>query len=1128
MRIGLLNDINPLQQRFISPLLKAVGDGKKRVSVSGLFGSSGAFLLSCLAGILEETAIVIVPSQEDGEKLYRDISFFLNLQSLQNGRLLFFPQGEILPYEDASPHIDIISRRIKTLSLLLEGGPRMIISPVTSAMQRVLPREILSESVFTVRSSGEIDREGLIMRLSDIGYSRVSLVENRGEFSVRGGIIDIYSTSDAGPVRIELMGDSVDSLRSFAPDTQRSVAEIGEAVILPAMEVVKDAEISAPETEGGTHTIFDYLPDDYIIVSYEPEEIEKRASEFEGEIVDRYLSISGRTSVPVPSRLYILSDGITGLMKERMGIDLYSLPMVNSAGSSAICYDAVLPESLGMGLKGTTVSESISKLGQLRDGDPLLVVVRSKGQEERLLEILGDQGVPSTRWNQTDFFKTAGDRGDHHPVYIAIGDLSSGFISTSAKISVITEEDIYGKGIRLRRPETRKGAAFISSLEDLRPNDLVVHSHHGIGRFIGLKRLTVEGYASDFIIIEYAGRDKLYQPVDRLDNVQKYTGVEGNGPVMDRLGGTSWGRTKQRVKKRVKEMTEDLLKLYAAREMVEGFSFSMDSHLTREFDATFEYEETEDQLKVIEDVKRDMELAKPMDRIVCGDVGYGKTEVAIRAAFKAVLDSKQVAILVPTTLLAEQHYQTFRKRFSPFPVRIEMLSRFRSKNEQKDIIKSVEAGGIDILIGTHRLIQKDVKFNDLGLLVIDEEQRFGVADKERLKHLRKNVDVLTLTATPIPRTLQMSLMGTRDLSVIDTAPHDRLSIRTATTRFDKRIIREAILRELSRGGQVFFVHNRINSIGKMAALLAEIVPEARIATVHGRMGERKLEDLMMRFIAREYDLLLTTTIIESGLDIPSANTIIINRADMFGLAELYQLRGRVGRSGHQAYAYLLLPERRELTDEAKKRIDAIVEFSQLGSGFKVAARDLEIRGAGEVIGREQSGWLSAVGFEMYLRMIEDCVKELKGIRVEEEVDPLLNIPVSAYIPENYISDSSQRLITYKRLSSAREISDLDGLRLEVEDRFGRPPEEVTNLFMVMELRLFAKKLKIIRVDWKIGSGISIQFSKDNKISNKGIDYLLNPKKKIRFTSEFGLEIQADMISWDQVFQVLKEELLRLS
>ncbi len=1127
MRIGLLNDINPLQQRFISPLLKAIGDGNKRVSVSGLFGSSGAFLLSCLAGILDETAIIIVPSQEYGEKLYRDISFFFNLQSLQHERLLFFPQGEILPYEDALPHIDIASQRIKTLSLLLEGGPRMIISPVTSTMQSVLSREVLSESVFTVRSSGEIDREGLIRRLSDIGYDRVSLVENRGEFSVRGGIIDIYSTSDAGPVRIELMGDSVDSLRSFAPDTQRSIAEIGEAVIFPAIEVVKDAENSAPETEGDMHTIFDYLPDDYIIVSYEPDEIVKRVSEFEEEIVDRYLSMSDKSSAPVPSKLYIQAERITGLMKERMGIDVYSLPMVTSAGSTAICYDAVLPESLGMGLKGTTFSESISKLGQLRVGDLLLVVVRSKGQEERLLELLGDQGVPSSRWNQHDYFKIAGDQGDHHPAYIAIGDLSSGFISSSAKISVITEDDIFGKGIRLRRPEGRKGSAFISSLEDLRPNDLVVHSHHGIGRFIGLKRLTVEGYASDFIIIEYAGRDKLYQPVDRLDNVQKYTGADGQGPVMDRLGGASWGKTKQRVKKRVKEMTEDLLKLYAAREVVEGFSFSIDSHLSREFDATFEYEETEDQLKVIEDVKSDMELARPMDRIVCGDVGYGKTEVAIRAAFKAVLDSKQVAILVPTTLLAEQHYQTFRKRFSPFPVRIEMLSRFRSKKEQRDIIKSVEAGGIDILIGTHRLIQKDVKFSDLGLLVIDEEQRFGVADKERLKHLRKNVDVLTLTATPIPRTLQMSLMGARDLSVIDTPPHDRLSIRTATARFDKRIIREAILRELSRGGQVFFVHNRINSIGKMTALLAEIVPEARIATVHGRMSERKLEDLMMRFIAREYDLLLTTTIIESGLDIPSANTIIINRADMFGLAELYQLRGRVGRSGHQAYAYLLLPERRELTDEAKKRIEAIVEFSQLGSGFKIAARDLEIRGAGEVIGREQSGWLSAVGFEMYLRMIEDCVKELKGISVEEEVDPILNIPVPAYIPEDYIPDSSQRLIMYKRLSSTRELSDLDGLRLELEDRYGRPPEEAMNLFLVMALRLFAKKLKIIRVDWKIGRGISIRFSKDNKISSKGIDYLLNPGKKIRFTSEFSLEIQADMTSWDQVFLVLKEELLRL-
>lgn len=1121
MKTDLLNDVDPIQQRLILPLIQALKERGRRISVSGLLGSSKAYLLSALVGILDETAIIIVPTQEEGEILYRDTAFFFKLQSIPMDRLVFFPQWEILPYEETSPYIEIVSTRIRTLVSFLGEGPKMVIAPIASAMQKVMPKGSLSSSIISIRSSEGIDREGLINRLSGIGYSQVPLVERRGEFAVRGGIIDIYSTSDNAPVRIELLGDIVESIRSFDPSTQRSISEVKEAVILPARDTVERTDFSPLEMAGHMDTIFDYLPEDYLLISDEPMELEKKGSEFDREITDRYLSLSGSISIPDPSILYLQSERILDLIKERKGIDIYPFPTAHQDSQSMIDYQVTLPGSLGMGLKGTKISASISKAGQLRKNDLVLVVARSKGEQERLLELLGDEGVPAA---YVSHLISSPEEG--RPVYITVGDLSSGFIMPEVNVSFITGDEIFGKGIKLRRPERHKKASFVSSLEDLKPHDLIVHNQHGIGRYIGLKRLAIDGYESDFIIIEYAGGDRLYQPIERLEVVQRYTGIEGHQPAIDRLGGTSWGRTKERVKKRVKKMTGDLLKLYAAREVMEGLSFSPDSYLSREFDASFEYEETEDQLRAIEDVKRDMELAKPMDRIVCGDVGYGKTEVAIRSAFKAVLDSKQVAILVPTTLLAEQHYHTFKKRFSPFPVRIEMLSRFRSKKEQKDIIQKVGAGETDILIGTHRLIQKDVRFHDLGLLIIDEEQRFGVADKERLKQMRKNVDVLTLTATPIPRTLQMALADVRDLSIIDTPPQDRLSIRTITSRFDKKIIRDAVLRELSRGGQVFFVHNRISSIGKMASLLSEIVPEARIATVHGQMNERRLEDLMMGFISKEYDLLLTTTIIESGLDIPSANTIIINRADKFGLAELYQLRGRVGRSGHQAYAYILLPDGRDLTDEARKRIEAIVEFSHLGSGFKIAARDLEIRGAGEILGREQSGWLATIGFELYLKMVEDCVKELKGIQTEEEVDPLLNLSVSAYIPEYYIPDSSQRLIIYKRLSSSRETSELVDLRFELEDRFGSLPEAARCLFKVMEIRLLAKALKIRRIDWK-GDGISIQFSKDNSISDKGFEYLLNPCKKIRFTSEFSLEIGSDLKSWDQTFSILKEELSRL-
>ena len=682
-------------------------------------------------------------------------------------------------------------------------------------------------------------------------------------------------------------------------------------------------------------------------------------------------------------------------------------------------------------------------LDRLRKAGTLHVVCHTESQMERLSTLFSEHHLPVQREGLSAV------EGSLAPIFLNRGDLAGGFLLPSAGLSLITEEDIFAKRVRHRPPARFKAQALLSSVEDLRVGDLIVHLHHGIGRYHGLKHLAISGFESDFLIIEYAAKDRLYLPLDRLDLVQKYIGPEGPSPKLDHLGGTAWTRTKARVKKAVENMAKELLDLYAAREMVKGHAFSPDNYLTREFEAAFEYDETPDQLRAIEEVRANMESPHPMDRLVCGDVGYGKTEVALRAAFKSVLDNKQVAVLTPTTLLAYQHYDTFRRRFAPFPVRVEMLSRFQNPKEQKEILKGVAAGTVDILIGTHRILQKDIQFNDLGLLVVDEEQRFGVAHKEKLKQLRKNLDVLTLTATPIPRTLQMSLAGIRDLSTIDTPPPDRLAVRTAVTNFDKRLIRDVVVSEMERGGQVFFVHNRVQTIGRMRELLTRIVPKARIGVAHGQMSNKLLEETMLAFRSSRYDVLLTTSIIESGLDIPTANTIIIDQAHQFGLADLYQLRGRVGRSGRQAFAYLLVPSDKLFTEEAQKRLQAIVEFSQLGAGFRIAARDLEIRGAGNLLGPEQSGQIAAVGLELYLRMMEQAVQTLKGEQPEEIPEPELSLRVSAYLPEDYVPDTFQRLSLYKRLSSIREASQLRTLQTEIEDRYGPMPQAARHLIEII-------------------------------------------------------------------------------
>jgi transcription-repair coupling factor (superfamily II helicase) len=708
------------------------------------------------------------------------------------------------------------------------------------------------------------------------------------------------------------------------------------------------------------------------------------------------------------------------------------------------------------------------------------------------------------------------------------GDLSAGFIAGEGRLAVITEEELFAKGMRHRPAAKSKTATFVSSLEDLKVGDFVVHVQHGIAKFQGLRRLSIQDFDSDYLVLEFAGGDKLYVPLDRLNQVQRYSGAEGHVPKLDRLGGTSWARTTARVKKDIEEMAKDLIELYASREVVRRPEYGRDNPLTHAFEAAFEYEETPDQLRAIEDIKRDLEAPKPMDRLVCGDVGYGKTEVAMRAAFKAVEDNRQVAVLVPTTLLAHQHYENFAQRFAPFPARVAMLSRFQTPKETKAVLKDVAEGKIDIVIGTHRLLQKDIRFRNLGLVIIDEEQWFGVRHKERLKQLRTQVDVLTLTATPIPRTLQMGMAGVRDLSIIETPPAGRLAIRTQITRFKDSTIREAIIRELGRGGQVFFVHNRVETMEKMGTWLQQMVPEAKFVMAHGQMDDRLLESVMLKFLRRDADVLIASAIIQSGLDVPNANTIIINRADTFGLAQLYQLRGRVGRAGHQAYAYFLIPDEGALTHDAQRRLQAIQDFTELGSGFRIAAADLEIRGAGNLLGRQQSGHIAAVGLDLYLQMVEQAVHSLKGIVVDEPADPALHLPVSAFIPEDYVPDSHHRLSLYKRLSSCVQVGELALLTGEMQDRFGPLPEPVERLLEVMQIRLSAKALRMEAVEVKDSSAV---FSFDPKVPapEGGIRALMDRHlRRFRLLSPHAFELLLPAGGWSVIFPELTAALQTLA
>ena len=1075
-----------------SNVVEKIAAGQNIPRIGGLWGSARALFLSHLFKKTGQTLFVITPTDEAAELLLTDLRFFSSWVSPPP--LVFsFPFWEILPYDAISPHAGIIHERMISCRALLDGERGIFVVPVHSLMQRPMSIDLLIEGLLKVQTGMQIERDSLLSHLVSIGFEPADIVTTRGTFSPRGGIVDLFSPGEDSPVRLEFFGDVIESIRAFDPETQRSVARRDSALILPAREV------SSPQT-----SLFHYVPEGAIIVLDEFKEISRNAAEYWNQIWNTYTEVSSQREegVSEPHEIYISAEDVLqscGSFKSRIEMDPLSLE-----GSSNVTIKSASDLFLEAIRDPSPLQAVAGKLDILRKSFTVLLVSPTEGQAERFRDILGEYNVPASIRRPEEMTPLVFSPGDRQilPVLIISGNVSSGFLSPDTSLLIISEEEIFGKRTKRRPPPKKKSRSLFTSIQDIKPGDYVVHISHGVGQYTGLSRKAFSGGEGDFLCLRYAAGDSVYVPVDKMELIQKYIGVEDHAPHVDKLQGSGWEKTKKRVQKAVDEIATDLVDLYASREILEGHAFSHDSHILKEFEASFEYEETPDQLAAIADMKRDMESQKPMDRLICGDVGYGKTEVAIRAACKAVLDVKQAAVLVPTTLLAQQHYQTFSQRFASFPVRVEMLSRFRSPKEQTSIISALADGSVDVIIGTQRLLQKDIDFRNLGLVIVDEEQRFGVAQKERLKQIRKTIDVLTLSATPIPRTLQMSLFGIRDLSTIETPPVDRLSIRTLIAPFEKRIIRDAVMREFARGGQVFFVHNRVESIDKMAVFLQDLIPEALIGVAHGQMREDRLEDVMIKFINGETNLLVCSSIIESGLDIPSANTIIINRADRFGLADLYQLRGRVGRSGHQAYAYMLVPGEETLSQDAKKRIRAIQELSDLGAGFRLAMKDLEIRGAGNLLGRKQSGNIMAVGFELYGQMLGEAVKRLQGEKVEEEINPTINLRVSAFIPEDYIEDPSQRLAFYKRLAAVREENALTSLKEEMFDRYGLLPFQAENLFKVMETKFLARASYVSKIEAG-EDGIYFTIDPRAKISGDIIKVLFSLfRTRVRLVSEY--------------------------
>lgn len=1134
-----MSDTNPQTQSWLAPLRSSLDHEKARICLLGAHGSTAACALALLTDTQQSESVrsgpwvVVTESDESAERLFNDLCFFHELIGRPVDDLAWFPEWETLPYEATSPHVGLIARRMTTLHRLLTDPPTMLVTSITTAMHRLIPRLTFEQAIFRFETAATFERESLTTDLLRLGYRRVSVVEIPGEFSIRGGIVDIFSTAYANPLRIEFLGDQVESIRLFDPATQTSVMKLKDAWVLPAREFIRpaddsdattpiqaDAEWRGPDLYSSMDTLFDYLIGPPVLAFDQPETLKQACETAWNKIDDGYLRHVDRDAsnpYPSPERLFLTWQEIQERIAAWPILALEPLTPPNASWSPTFSFPAQAPGTIGLGIRGTAFSQTLHLLEGLRNEHRVVLVARSRGQVDRLLALLREHDLPADPWKPSLWSSRSTGK---LPFYVLHGDLSTGFLSGDLRLALLTEEELFAKGARHKPQPKSRTATFLSSLEDLNVGDYVVHVQHGIAKYRGLKRLVVQDFESDYLILEFSGGDTLYVPLDRLNQVQRYSGAESHVPRLDRLGGTSWAKTTARVKKDIEEMAQELIDLYANRELVKRNAYGTSTTLYHEFEAAFGYEETPDQLKAIEDIGRDMEASRPMDRLICGDVGYGKTEVAMRAAFKAVEHDRQVAVLVPTTLLAHQHYENFSERFAPFPIKVALLSRFQSPRETKAILKEAATGTIDVVIGTHRLLQKDVTFRHLGLVIIDEEQWFGVKHKERLKQLRTQVDVLTLTATPIPRTLQMAMSSVRDLSIIDTPPAGRLAIKTDVIRSSDKAVRDAILRELGRGGQVYFVHNRVESLERIGAWLQQLIPQARMVMAHGQMDAKTLEAMMLKFVKREADVLIASAIIQSGLDVPNANTIIVNRADLFGLAQLYQLRGRVGRGGEQAYAYFLIPDEGTLTGDAQKRLIAIQQFTELGSGFRIAAADLEIRGAGNLLGKQQSGHIAAIGLDLYMQMVEQAVQRLKGHIVEEEPDPTLQLPVSAFIPDQYVADPHQRLSLYKRLTACDQVGELALLHGEIQDRYGPAPEPVERLLEVMQLRTHAKRLRLTSIEVH-GQSAKIVLQPKATIPESAIHRLMDQlNKRLRFLSPLSFELHLRHDDWPSLFSEL--------
>ena len=1123
--------------------------------LSGLTTTAKALYSVLLWQVTERPVLIVVDGNKQAEVMFEAVDSFFQLlapASRDRSGPQLLPALDTLPGQAMSPHAEILQTRATTLWRLAHGQVPITVTPVASALLRIERPQHYRQLAQALKVGDEIPIEDLTAHLESIGYEKREPVEMVGEYSVRGGILDVFSPEAEKPVRLEMFGDEIESMRQFEVESQRSVLKVGSCTLLPLTpyqksrrvlaelaEKLRDAGMSSRElpVDGDTFPGWELLlplvrqPEASLLDFFERPVVLWDEPELTRASADRHwkrLAAPDRPALCPPDAAFLAWEELRGKLGRGSEIELRELDI--SVDPTLRFH---LPTRPSMAFHGNMQVAIAEARNLVEAGNRVVFFGSTTGEVERVADIMHEYGVVyqlGLDQNESTPEYLAGRAymgGSAASVFLVKGRIARGTVFPDAKLVTIGSEDLFDASDMVARPTGPKisTGAFSADQFDLKPGDYVVHAEHGVGQFVGLKEIQQGEAKGDYMLLEYAGGSKLYVPLTRMDLIQRFRGEGEAAPRLDSMGGSTWNRTRSRVKAKMRDMAEELLKLYAQRKTAKGFSYSADSNWQREFDDAFEFTETRDQKAAINDIKRDMEGEQPMDRLLCGDVGYGKTEVVMRAAFKALGDGKQVSVLAPTTVLAFQHFETFKRRFQSFPVRIEMLSRFRTAKELKQSIEDIAAGKVDIAIGTHRLFSKDVEFKDLGLVIVDEEQRFGVKHKERLKQLKHSVDVITMSATPIPRTLHMSMLGLRDMSVIETPPKDRLAIQTVVAPFQADLVKSAIELELGRGGQVYFVHNRIDSIFQRAAQIQGLVPKARIGVGHGQMGEAALEKTMLAFMRHEFDVLVSTTIVENGLDIPLANTIIIENAEKQGLSELYQLRGRVGRSNRRAYAYLLVPEDTELSEIARKRLAALKEFSDLGAGFKIAALDLELRGAGNLLGGEQHGHINSVGFDMYVRMLDETVRELKGEEIAPEIRSVINLGLDIRIPPEYIGDENQRLKAYKRIASAATAEEREKVEREMDDRYGPPPEEVRNLLLYSALKTSAESLGVENIERR-SMAVQFKFSQEARVDARKLAELVSKTQGAQFTPAGVLRVPLDRLEGPRaVLEFVKDEVL---